>query len=104
MAALPGMLFELAAYGLITGVMMYFLRTGKPLVDIYISLLTAMLCGRFLYGILNAVIFRAGDYSLEVWLTAAFVTGLPGIIIQLVFVPAIVFTLEKRVFAKALFV
>lgn len=95
MAVLPGMLFELAAYGLITGVMMHFLRTGKSLADIYISLLTAMLCGRFLYGILNAVIFRAGDYSLEVWLTAAFVTGLPGIIIQLVFVPAIVFALEK---------
>ena len=54
-----------------------------------------MLIGRVVYGAVNALIFRAGEYSLEMWLTASFVTALPGIIIQLVLLPVVVLALRK---------
>lgn len=94
-AYLPSMAIELAVYGLVSGLMMKYVRTGKTLWDIVISLVAAMLAGRFTYGTLNALFFRAGDYSLAVWLTSAFVTGLPGIAIQVVLIPALVLALEK---------
>ncbi|MBR6725168.1 MAG: ECF transporter S component, partial [Erysipelotrichaceae bacterium] len=55
----------------------------------------AMLCGRITYGILNALIFRAGSYSMQAWLSAAFVTAIPGIIIQLLLIPILVIRLRK---------
>jgi thiamine transporter ThiT len=95
MAILPGMMFELAAYGFVTGLLSRKINTGNKILDLYIPLVCAMLLGRLLLGILNALIFRAGSYTLDIWLTAAFVTSLPGIIIQLIIVPAIVFMLRK---------
>ena len=47
------------------------------------------------YGVVNALIFRAGSYSFQIFFTAAFVTALPGIIIQLVLIPPVVMALEK---------
>lgn len=94
-AVLPAMICELAAYGLISGLTAKYIRTGKRTIDIYIQLISAMLIGRVVYGIANALIFRAGAYSMEVFLTAAFVTALPGIVIQLVLLPALILILEK---------
>ncbi|HWQ58679.1 MAG TPA: ECF transporter S component [Clostridia bacterium] len=95
MAYLPSMLFELAAYGLVSGLMMKFIRTGKTLWDVVISLVTAMFAGRVVFGALNALIFSAGEYSFAVWLGGAFVTALPGIAIQIVLIPILVFALER---------
>ena len=94
-AYLPAMLCELAAYGLVSSLLMRYVRTKNLYANIYIALIGAMLAGRIVYGVLNALIFRAGSYSAQVWLTSAFVTALPGIIIQLILIPAIVIALQK---------
>ncbi len=94
-AYLPAMLCELAAYGLLSGLLSQFIRTGHRRADLYIQLAAAMLLGRVVYGLMNALVFRAGAYSMQVFLTAAFVTALPGIIIQLVILPSLVVLLEK---------
>lgn len=94
-AMLPAMVCELAAYGLISGLLAQVVRTGRRLVDLYIQLVGAMLIGRLVYGAMNALVFRAGTYSMEVFLTAAFVTALPGILIQLALLPGLVLLLEK---------
>ncbi|MDD4849545.1 MAG: ECF transporter S component [Gemmiger sp.] len=94
-AYLPAMLCELAVYGLVSGLLLRVIKTGKPVLNLYISLLGAMLAGRVAYGVLNAVIFRAGQYSLPIWLTSAFVTSLPGIAIQLVILPALILALRR---------
>lgn len=94
-AYLPGMMAELAAYGLIAGVMMTLVHTKKVYADLYISLLTAMLLGRAAAGAANALLFSAGKYSLSVWITSYFVTSLPGILIQIALLPTIVFALMK---------
>ena len=53
------------------------------------------LIGRVVYGVMNALVFSAGSYSMAVFVSAAFVTALPGIIIQLVALPPLVLLLEK---------
>ncbi len=95
MAVLPGMLCELAIYGLTAGIMAKIIKTGKPVVDIYVALITSMLAGRIVAGLVNGLIFRAGEYSMSMWLTASFVTALPGIVIQLVAIPIIIMALKK---------
>ena len=95
MAILPSMICELAAYGFVTGLLSRKINTGLKILDIYIPLLCAMIAGRLFFGLLNALIFRAGSYTFSIWLTASFVTSLPGIIIQLVFVPVIIYILRK---------
>jgi len=94
-AMLPSMIAELAVYGLVSGLLMQKIKTGKLLLDLYLSLIAAMLAGRLVFGLLNALIFRAGSFSLPLWLTASFVTALPGIIIQLIVLPVLVLALQK---------
>ena len=92
---LPSMLCELAVYGLTTGIFYRLFKFENEMVNIYASLICAMLCGRITYGILNALVFRAGQYNLNAWLSAAFVTAIPGIIIQLVLIPILVRILKR---------
>lgn len=92
---LPSMLFELAGYGLVAGLMMKMLLKKRNMRTVYIALIAAMLVGRILYGLSNALIFRVGAYSLEVWFAAAFTTALPGIVLQLVVIPPVVMALQK---------
>ena len=92
---LPSMLCELTVYGLMSGLLCKIVKTKNPIVNIYVVLVGAMLAGRVTYGILNTLIFRAGKYSLQAWLSAAFITALPGIIIQLIIIPVIVMGLRR---------
>lgn len=94
-AILPAMLCELAVYGLVAGLMMRLVRTKKPYVNIIASLVAAMLAGRLVSGVLKALIFNLGNYSLQMWLASSFVTALPGIAIQVVLIPLVVLGLQK---------
>ncbi len=94
-AYLPAMLVEIAVYGIVTGLMMKLVHTKNTYADLYISLITALVTGRIIAGIAKALIFSAGKYSLMAWATSYFVTSLPGIIIQLVLIPSIVYALMK---------
>ena len=94
-AYLPSMVCELAVYGMVAGMLTRKMRTGKKVFDLYLPLVCAMLSGRVCYGILNALIFKAGSYSLTVWLTGAFITSLPGIVMQLILIPALLYVLEE---------
>ena len=95
MAMLPSMVCELAVYGCVGGLMIRALHPKSCYIRILCSLVIAMLCGRIAGGILNALIFRAGQYSLQMWLTGSFAAGLPGIAIQIVVIPLIVLALRK---------
>ena len=94
-AYLPSMLCELAVYGLVSGILIHLIHTKKQYLDLYISLIIAMIAGRITMGMLNALIFQAGNYKFNLWITGAFVTALPGIIIQLLIIPTIIFALKK---------
>ncbi len=94
-AVLPGMVCELAVYGLVTGLLTRLVHTASETLNVYLALIGAMLSGRVVAGLLNGFLFRAGKYSLQAWVTASFVTAVPGIVIQLIALPIIVITLKK---------
>ncbi len=89
------MAFELAVYGLVSGLL--YRALPKKLWAIYVALIVAMLAGRLVSGAVQFAfmgLFHT-QYSIQTFLTASFVTPWPGIIIQLVLIPAIVFALQK---------
>ena len=53
---MPVMMIELGLYGLISGLVMQFLRSGKLVIDLYAALIIAMLGGRVITGILRALV------------------------------------------------
>ena len=79
---------------------MYGIHTEKQIVKIYGSLITAMLAGRIVSGILKALIFNVGEYSFKIFITSSFLPGIPGILIQLIFIPVIVLALQKAGIAE----
>jgi len=94
-AVLPAMICELAAYGLASGLLIRFIKTKSFYSNIYISLIGAMLFGRIFYGLINAIIFKAGQYSIGIWASAAFITAIPGAIIQIIIIPIIIISLKQ---------
>ena len=92
---LPSMMIELAVYGLIAGLMMRCVRTRHVYADLYISLIVAIVAGRVVNGLVNALIFARGSYSMATWVAGSVVKSWPGTVIQLVFIPSIVFALMK---------
>ncbi len=93
-AMLPAMMVECATYGAVSGLVLKFLRTKNTYIDLYAALIIAMVAGRVVSGIAKALIFTPG-MALSAWVTASFVTALPGILIQLVFLPGVVAMLMK---------
>ena len=94
-SVLPGMVCELAVYGLAAGLLLSVIRVRKPAAGLYLSLILSMLAGRLVAGVANALIFQAGRYSFSMWITASFVKSLPGIAIQIVLIPALVLGLKQ---------
>lgn len=93
-AILPGMMVECATYGLVSGLMMRFVRTKCTVADLYISMITAMVLGRVVYGLSNAWLFAPGTQPFA-WVTTSLIAGIPGIAIQLIIMPAVVFALTR---------
>lgn len=94
LSVLPSMMVECGMYGLVTGLGMKFVRTGKTTADLYISMITAMILGRIVAGLAKALIFTPGVAPFA-WVTTSLVAGIPGIVIQLVVMPTLVLSLTK---------
>jgi thiamine transporter ThiT len=86
------MMFELGAYGALSG-----LLYRKFNLNIYIALIGSMLAGRIVSGLASTLFYgMAGKaYGVQIFLAGAFVTSIPGIILQIVIVPLLVIALEK---------
>lgn len=89
------MAFELATYGAIVGILYYKLSSCK--LRIYISLLVAMFAGRITWGTVMVIIsgISHSTFSWQMFMSGALLNAIPGIILQLVLIPLLVFTLEK---------
>ena len=93
------MIPELVVYGLVTGLLMKWVRTGKLLPDLYISMIVAMVLGRVVGGIAKALfiaINATGDaFTLGIWATSYFVGTMPGIVVHLILIPLLVSVLMQ---------
>lgn len=89
------MCFELAVYGLLSGLLYAALPRKK--ISIYISLLAAMLCGRIVWGIVRLVLAGVvgNAFTWTAFLSGAFTSAIPGIILHIVLIPALVMALER---------
>ena len=93
-AILPSMMIECATYGCVSGVLLCFVRTKNTYLDLYICQIAAMLAGRFIAGLAKAWILAPGTPAFA-WVTTSLVAGIPGIIIQLLLLPTIVYALMR---------
>ena len=91
------MMFELAAYGFLSG-LLYRLLPRKPW-SVYVTLVIAMLVGRLVWGAAKWA-FLGTAFTWKLFLAGAFVNALPGIILHLVLIPPIVLALNKAGFVE----
>ncbi len=91
------MAFELATYGFISGWLHHKLRNTK--INVYLSLLCAMIAGRFVWGIamFSCMNFDSSKFNINTFLSGIFLNSIPGIILQIIFIPILVITLEKYI-------
>lgn len=92
-----GMAFELAAYGLFAGLFYKLLRKNQEMLRMYASLILAMLGGRMVWAVAAKLFYTmAGmNFTVQIFVASAFLNAVPGIIIQLVLIPAVVYALKK---------
>lgn len=88
---------ELAMYGFVIG-FIYFRINQKNIKGVYISLISAMILGRLVWGISKAVLLNLNDkvFTVPMFLLGGFVDAVPGIILQLVLIPLVMTILNKR--------
>ena len=89
------MAFELAAYGLASGIFYQRLRS-RGTSGIYISLIAAMLLGRIVWGISRWIMMAFGTkFSIALFIAGGFTGAVPGIILQLILIPVVLIALKK---------
>ncbi len=89
------MCFELAAYGFVAGLLYKLLPKKNGY--IYVSLISAMLAGRVVWGIARVVLagLTHSEFVWSAFLAGAFVNAVPGIILHILLVPTLVMALKK---------
>ena len=100
------MAFELLTYGLVSGIMYRKVFKKQTVGTLYGSLLTAMVAGRIVWGIvkviLSGIAADAGAFTFAAFISGALLNAIPGIVVQLILVPAVVVALQKAKLIEAL--
>lgn len=88
--------FELATYGAVAG-FLYNRSKWQCIVALYRSLIIAMLAGRLVWGCVQAVLLglSGSAFTFSAFIAGAFTTAIPGIILQLIFIPAVMVALDR---------
>ncbi len=89
------MAFELAVYGGMAGWL--YKKFPKMIPGIYAALVIAMISGRVVWGIVRLLLagLAGNGFTWAAFLAGAVTTAVPGIIVQLVLIPVLVYALEK---------
>ena len=89
------MAFELATYGFVSGVVYRKVKHTLPMT--YATLLTAMVAGRIVWGVVRFVLagLTGSSFPFSAFLAGALLNALPGIIAQLILIPLILTALQK---------
>lgn len=90
------MAFELAAYGALAG-FFYGRSKWKCVIALYRALLAAMIGGRLVWGAVMVVLtgISGSGFTWAMFLSGAFLNAIPGIVLQLVFIPAMMIALDR---------
>lgn len=90
------MAFELAAYGAVAGFIYVALQKRRG--NVYPALIISMLSGRAVWGVITFILFKTmgKTLTLQMFIAAAFTNAIPGIVGQLIIIPAIIYYLSKH--------
>ncbi len=89
------MCFELAAYGLVSGLL--YRRLPKKPVNIYVSLIGAMLAGRVVWGAVQVLLSGVSGepFTWTMFMAGAFLKAVPGIVVHIALIPVLVMALQR---------
>lgn len=89
------MAFELAVYGLVTGLLYRVLPRKKG--SLYLALVPAMVAGRLVWGLAQMLLMglQGSEFTLQMFWAGAVTKAVPGIVLQLILVPLVVAALER---------
>lgn len=95
------MCFELAAYGFLAG-WLYAHSRWKCVKALYACLIPAMIGGRLVWGVVEVVLLglTGSAFTWSAFLAGAVLNAVPGIILQLVFIPAFMVALDRTGFRR----
>lgn len=88
------MAFELATYGVTVG-LLYSRSRWQCIKALYKCMIIAMLAGRIVWGVAQTALLGIGKFTLHAFLAGAFINAVPGIILQLIIIPAIMVALNR---------
>ncbi len=90
------MAFELATYGAVIG-FLYARFRKKNVAAVYMSLIPAMIVGRVIWGVVRVIMMGVGGsaFTWQMFIAGALLNAIPGIILQLVLIPAVMTALQK---------
>lgn len=90
------MAFELATYGFVSG---YIYRKSRwqCIIALYEALIIAMILGRVVWGIVTFILLGINGqaFTWQAFMAGAILNAIPGIILQLALIPAIMLALHK---------
>lgn len=89
------MTFELAAYGALAGIL--YRTLPRKVWGVYASLLLAMIGGRLVWGAARYVLagLSGSTFPLSAFFAGAVLNAVPGIILHIILIPALVIAMEK---------
>ena len=89
------MAFELAVYGAAAGAL--YRALPRKTVSVYPSLIIAMIAGRLVWGVMRYLLagLAHSNFTPALFLAGAFTTAIPGIILHIILIPALVIAMDK---------
>lgn len=90
------MAFELAAYGLVAG-LLYGRSRWQCVIALYCSLIAAMFAGRIVWGVVQIVLLglSGSSFTWQMFMSGALLNAITGIIVQLILIPAVMVALNR---------
>ncbi len=88
--------FELGVYAFVAGYL-YSNSKWKCIKALYKSLIIAMISGRIVRAVVQISLLKIGNipFTLGAFLTGTLIVGIPGIILQLIIIPAVMVMLHR---------
>lgn len=95
------MAFELMTYGFVSG-FLYKNSKWKCIIALYESIIVAMVLGRIVWGMVQYFLLglTGQQFTFQMFLASAVLNSIPGMVIQLVFIPALMVLLNKTGLVK----
>ncbi len=95
------MAFELATYGFTVG-FLYSHSRWQCVIALYRSMVTAMIAGRVVWGCVQIVLLGIDGrgFTWQMFMAGAFLNAIPGMILQLILIPAVMIALNRTGLVK----